>query len=178
MLSLHEVIVPSFKRTIKVMGRLLARGESFCREQGIELEDLASTRLHPDMQPLRFQIGAALHFSMGSLDALKSGTLRPPIDLIIPDYAGLQSQISSAVAKLEASAPNEIDDHAGSSIVFEASDRRPVFTGKGLLLSFALPNLHFHATTAYDLLRVRGVRLSKKDYLGELDTETSKPSSG
>jgi hypothetical protein len=42
------------------------------------------------------------------------------------------------------------------------------FTAEGFLLSFSLPNLHFHATTAYDILRTKGVPLGKRDYMGPL----------
>ena len=38
------------------------------------------------------------------------------------------------------------------------------------LLSFSLPNFHFHAVTAYDILRTRGVPLGKRDYEGQLRT--------
>jgi hypothetical protein len=39
---------------------------------------------------------------------------------------------------------------------------------EGFLMSFSLPNLHFHATTTYDILRARGVPLGKRDYLGQM----------
>jgi len=39
-------------------------------------------------------------------------------------------------------------------------------------MSFSLPNLHFHATTAYDMLRMRGVPLSKRDYLGRMQIKS------
>ena len=42
------------------------------------------------------------------------------------------------------------------------------FTAEGFLTSFSLPNLHFHATVAYGLLRARGVKLGKRDYLGAM----------
>ncbi len=42
------------------------------------------------------------------------------------------------------------------------------FKAEGFLLSFSLPNFHFHATTAYDILRMKGVPLGKRDYLGKM----------
>ncbi len=33
-------------------------------------------------------------------------------------------------------------------------------------MSFSMPNLHFHATTAYDMLRMKGVPIGKRDYMG------------
>jgi len=31
-----------------------------------------------------------------------------------------------------------------------------------------MPNLHFHATTAYDILRMKGAPLGKRDYMGAM----------
>ena len=53
-------------------------------------------------------------------------------------------------------------------MAFVMGERRMPFTAEGFLMSFSLPNLHFHATTAYDILRMQGVPLGKRDYLGGL----------
>jgi hypothetical protein len=42
------------------------------------------------------------------------------------------------------------------------------FTTEGFLLSFSLPNVHFHAATTYAILRHLGVTLGKLDYLGDM----------
>jgi hypothetical protein len=42
------------------------------------------------------------------------------------------------------------------------------FTAENFLLSFSLPNFYFHATTAYDILRWKGVKLGKTDFLGAM----------
>jgi len=47
-------------------------------------------------------------------------------------------------------------------------DMRQPFTAEGFLLSFSLPNFYFHATTAYDILRAKGVPLGKGDFMGAL----------
>ena len=46
------------------------------------------------------------------------------------------------------------------------------FTAEGFLMSFSLPNFYFHATTAYDILRSKGVPVGKMDFLGQLDIKT------
>ena len=40
------------------------------------------------------------------------------------------------------------------------------FTGIVYLSFFTIPNLHFHLTTAYNILRHNGVPLGKIDYFG------------
>jgi hypothetical protein len=48
--------------------------------------------------------------------------------------------------------------------------RRLAFTAETFILSFSLPNFHFHAVTAYDILRANGVPIGKRDYEGRLRT--------
>ena len=64
--------------------------------------------------------------------------------------------------------PESIDALEGAEVVFEFRDTRLPFTAEQFFLSFSLPNFYFHATTAYDILRSRGVPLGKRDYLGRL----------
>ena len=54
----------------------------------------------------------------------------------------------------------------GKDVVFQMGDFKMPFTAEGFLMSFSLPNLHFHATTAYDILRLKGAPLGKRDYMG------------
>jgi hypothetical protein len=49
---------------------------------------------------------------------------------------------------------------------FEMGEMRMPFTSEDFLLSFSQPNFYFHATTAYDILRWKGVKLGKRDFMG------------
>ena len=62
--------------------------------------------------------------------------------------------------------PDEINALEGKDVLFQFGDMKMPFTAEGFLLSFSVPNLHFHATTAYDILRMKGVPLGKRDYMG------------
>jgi hypothetical protein len=62
------------------------------------------------------------------------------------------------------------EDNASTSIWVP---RTLAFTSETFLLSFSLPNFHFHAVTAYDILRSRGVPLGKRDYEGRLRTRSA-----
>ena len=72
----------------------------------------------------------------------------------------------------EAVVPDEINALEGRDMLFQMRDFKIPFTAEGFLLSFSLPNLHFHATTAYDILRTRGAPLGKRDYLGAMRVKT------
>ena len=170
-LTLYEATIPRFLQTTAAMAGILARGRSFCDETGFDPEDLAEARLHPDMKPLRFQIRAAIHFSIGSLDALTTGTLGIPNDPTFYDYSGLEALVATSLHRLETIVPSMIDDYAAASIVFAAGERRPRFTGKGLLLSFALAEPVFSRDhglrhPAYERRAARQARLSRTSRFG------------
>jgi hypothetical protein len=71
---------------------------------------------------------------------------------------------------LKAYTPDEVNSWAGKDLDLQIGPRRLAFTSETLILSFSLPNFHFHAVTAYDILRTRGVPLGKRDYEGRLRT--------
>jgi uncharacterized protein len=76
--------------------------------------------------------------------------------------------IGKAETALEEFTPDEVNDWAGKDLDLQIGPRRLAFTPETFILSFALPNFHFHAVTAYDILRTRGVPLGKRDYEGQL----------
>ena len=55
------------------------------------------------------------------------------------------------------------DDKA---INFKAGPREMSFNGSDYLLKWVIPNMMFHCTTAYDILRHNGVPVGKRDFLG------------
>lgn len=78
--------------------------------------------------------------------------------------------MNRAKAALEALSPDEVNTWAGKHLDLQIGPRRLAFTTETLILSFSLPNFHFHAVTAYDILRSQGVPLGKRDYEGRLRT--------
>src|SRR3546814_20483136 len=76
--------------------------------------------------------------------------------------------ISDAQEALRQITPEEINRHEDGEVVFRFKDFTLPFTTEHFLLSFALPNFYFHAATAYDILRMKGVPLGKGDYLGQM----------
>jgi hypothetical protein len=74
---------------------------------------------------------------------------------------------------LKAFTPDEVNGWAGKDLDLQIGPRRLSFTSETFILSFSLPHFHFHAVTAYDILRSRGVPLGKRDYEGRLRTRSS-----
>ena len=83
-------------------------------------------------------------------------------------YSDLQKLVTDAQGKLEALKPDEVNALEGKDVAFQFGETKIPFTAETFVLSFSLPNFHFHATTAYDILRSRGVPVGKRDYMGRL----------
>jgi hypothetical protein len=103
---------------------------------------------------------------------MKKGLFQPQTDIPPLGYAGLQKAVADARAALEKLKPAEVNGLEGRDVVFQFRDFKMPFTAQGFLMSFSIPNFHFHATTAYDILRSKGVPLGKRDYMGPMRLKT------
>jgi hypothetical protein len=84
------------------------------------------------------------------------------------DYAGLQKYLADALAALTAMTPDSVNKFEGGKVIFKLGGKEIPFTAENFILSFSLPNLYFHTTTAYDILRTKGVPIGKVDFMGAL----------
>ncbi len=167
-LSLYEISVPNYLQTLGAVGAFLDKAQAHFRESGIALGEIVGTRLYPDMLPFRFQIQSVVHHSVGAIEGIQQGVFRPPSNLPEHTYDELQKLVSDARETLQKVAPETVNARAGADMTFEIRGTKVPFTAEGFVLSFSLPNFYFHATTAYDILRSRGVPIGKRDYLGRM----------
>jgi hypothetical protein len=167
-ISLYDCSVTSFLQVLGAVSAFLEKGRAHLVETGKDPEAIVTTRLHDDMLPFAFQIASVAHHSKGALAGAKAGLFHPPGPPGQPTYAELQKWVADAQAELKALTPDEVNALEGKDLVFHLGSRQLPFTVENFLLSFSTPNLHFHATTAYDILRQAGVPLGKRDYMGAL----------
>ena len=109
---------------------------------------------------------------MKTIEALSSGEFAPPMHAFNhkpteDDFERLIAVTKESVAFMHGQSADEIDDLAGKTIVFKLGANEMPFTTENFVLSFSLPNFYFHATTAYDILRMKGVKIGKMDFLGK-----------
>ena len=168
--SLYDLSVPTFLQTVRAVGGFLDRAVKHCVEAGADPDDFVQARLFDDMAPFHFQIEAAWHHSVWGMEAVKTGLFVPPALVGPVPFADLRAMIARAETALEAFTPDEVNGWADKYLDLQIGPRRLAFTPETFILSFALPNFHFHAVTAYDILRTRGVPLGKRDYEGQLRT--------
>ena len=167
-LSLYDASVANYLQTLGAVGGFLERGLKHFSETNIDPETMVEARLTSDMLPLRFQIISVAQHSRGAIEAAQSGEFRPPSFKTPYDYAGLQGLIAQTIEAVSAWTPEAVNALGGREVVFHVGDHKLPFTAEGFLMSFSLPNFYFHATTAYDILRMKGVPLGKRNYMGAL----------
>lgn len=170
--SLYDLSVASYLQTLTGVSGFLDKGLAHLTSTNIDPATVVETRLRPDMLPFRFQIQSVAHHSLGAIEGIKRGVFAPPSDAPAHNYAGLQKLVTDARETLAKIAPADVNAFEGRDMIFQFRDFKMPFTAENFVLSFSLPNLHFHATTAYDILRMQGAPFGKRDYLGPLRLKT------
>ena len=165
-ISLFDAAVLSFRQTVGAVGGVLAKGRAHFEAEGVNPDSFIETRLIADMLPFRYQIYSVVNHSVGALEACKGGVFTPGASLGPDSWAGLEALIAEANTALAAFTPDEVNALEGKDVMFAFGKTQMPFTAEGFLLSFSMPNLHFHATTTYALLRGKGMKLGKRDYMG------------
>jgi len=169
MISLYDISVATYLQTLAGLSTVLDKGLAFCKENKIDPDTLVGMRLYDDMHPFRFQVHQSVRHSQGALEAIKSGQFSPgPQGAENDNYAALQALVAGAQTALQNLKPEAINARAGGDVLFSAGKFELPFTAENFILSFSLPNFYFHVTTAYDILRLKGVPLGKRDYLGPM----------
>lgn len=171
--SLYDLSVPTFLQTVRAVAGFLDRAATHCVDTGADPNSFVSLRLFEDMAPFHFQIEAAWHHSVWGFEAMRTGMFTPPALVGPVPFTELQAMMARAKATLSALTPDEVNEWEGKDLDLQIGPRKLAFTSETLILSFSLPNFHFHTVTAYDILRSNGVPLGKRDYEGQLRTRSS-----
>jgi hypothetical protein len=153
-----------FVRTLGALAHILEKGRAFADETGLAHDALLQARLRDDMYPLVKQVQLAS-------DAAKFAAVRVgQVETVVmadeeASFADLQTRIARTTAFLEAVPADSMDGREAAEIVLKLPNNSFTFTGRDYVLGFALPNFYFHVTTAYAILRHKGVPLGKRDFL-------------
>ncbi len=163
-ISLHAATVPSM---LQLLGA--ARGWiDKAAASGLDEKEVISACLISDMLPFGYQVKSMAVHSMGAFEGVRRGVFSPDMSEPPASFAGLRTRVGEAIAYLEALTEAELEALRGGTMRFEVGTKRLPFVVDDFLLSFSQPNFYFHAATAYGILRAKGLKLGKIDYLGAL----------
>ncbi|MGY2733809.1 DUF1993 domain-containing protein [Sphingomonas sp. UYP23] len=166
--SLYAAVVPPYIKMLENLGKLLAKAEAHCSEAGIDEIEIFDARLASDMHSFAYQIKSTVVHSIGAIEGVQNGSFSPDMAPFDKSFSALSGRLETARLVLAALKPAEIDAFVGRPIQIVIKDYHADFAAEDFLLTFSVPNFYFHATTAYDILRYKGLRIGKVDYLGRL----------
>jgi hypothetical protein len=164
-ISMYQASIPILIKTLANLAGILRKAEAHASSKKIDPDIFIQGRLYPDMFPLARQIQIATDVAK-SCPARLSGQTPPAYEDSERTFAELQTRIAKTITFLDSFTPVQIDGTEEASITLMFGKREFTFQGLAYLLEFVLPNVYFHVTTTYAILRHWGVELGKADFLG------------
>lgn len=163
--TLADATLPHARASVKVLSHLLDKIE---QSTSPTPEALLAARIHENMLPLTFQFHFALDLlaklaarlqgdepkDLGSLDSLKT-------------VADARARIDTVTAVLESADANKIASRSEEIVEYGRGPNNPPghMKARDYAAGYSLPNIYFHVTTAYNILRKEGIEIGKMDYL-------------
>ena len=165
-ISMYTVSIPVFIQHLGGLGAVLDKAAAWAGARKVNEADLLNMRVSPDMFNLTRQVRAATDHAANAAGRLAGKELLKFAN-DETTIAQLKDRIAKTIDYLKAFKPGDIDGTEGKdiSITFPSGQTRQ-FTGQSLLLGNSLPNFWFHTTTAYDIVRLCGVEVGKRDFMG------------
>jgi hypothetical protein len=163
---LYDITITQFSKMLQNLSQILDNAGAHADAKKFEMEVLLNSRLAPDQFALLRQIQIACDTAKGGAAKL-TGKDAPSHDDSEQSLAGVKTRIEATLAYLQTFSA---EDFAGAE---ERRISQPRWAGKSLsgsefALQHMIPNLYFHITTAYSILRSNGVAVGKRDYLGPM----------
>ena len=164
-MSMYANSIPVLQRALTNYSNIIKKAEAHVEENKLEESALTAFRLFPDMLPFRVQVIIACDMAKGC-GARLSGIEAPKFEDNESTFAELQERIAKTLSFLNELTAEQIDGTEDKAITIQAGPYELNFTGQEYLNTFVLPNVYFHITTGYNILRHNGVVLGKMDYMG------------
>ncbi|MEI9992624.1 MAG: DUF1993 domain-containing protein [Rhizomicrobium sp.] len=163
--TIYDASIPVMIRSLTSLSKILDKAVAQAKADDLPLSELLEARLAPDMRPFTHQIQLASDAAKGA--AARLADVTPPG---MPDtettFPELHTRLQKTIAFLETIRPEQLAGAEDREIVLKFPSGERKFTGRDFLAGYALPNFLFHVTTAYALLRHKGIVIGKSDFLG------------
>lgn len=157
--------VSALPNMLSNLEHLLRKAEANAEERGIDAEIILNARLAPDMWPLKKQVQTCAELAKNAPYRI-AGTDAPSYEGQPETFAECYDVVAKAKADIANVAAADLDGKEGREFSLKMGPREMDFTGISYLSGFSVPNIYFHMTTVYNILRHNGVPLGKIDYFG------------
>ena len=165
-LSMYQASAPVFIRALGNLTHVLKKGEAHAKAKNVTDEALLQTRLIIDMLPLIKQVQIACDMAtrgMARLAGVEPQSFEDNETTLEQAY----DRIARATGYIKSFTPEQIDGSESRAIHLKMRSGELNFDGQTYLLHFLIPNVFFHCTTAYNILREAGTEIGKMDFVGQ-----------
>jgi len=165
-ISMYDAAVKTGIRMMTNLAALLEKAAQHAEARKIDPAVFVGARLAPDMFPLARQVQIAS--DTAKIGAARLAGVEAPAwkdeELTLPELA---ERARRTVTYLETLQSAQFEGAEDRVVRWKSRSTEREMAGLAYLLHHLLPNLHFHCTTTYAILRHNGVELGKMDYLGK-----------
>ena len=164
-LSMSQASIAIYAQQLNSLSALLDKAAEHCRAKGVNPSELIEARLAPDMFPFSRQVQVATDQAKGATARL-SGQEIPKFEDTETTFDELKARIAKTLDFIKSVPASAIDGSEERDVTLTVGGQPRTIKGQRYLVHNSLPNFFFHITTAYDILRHKGVEIGKRDYLG------------
>ena len=166
-ISMYQASVPRIVNMLTNLDHLLDKALVHIETKKWNEAALTQFRLYPDMLPMTRQVQIACDTAKGVVARL-AGVDIPAYEDNEVSFGDLKQRIAKTMAFINGFGPEQIDGTEDKDIVTKRGDVETHYKGMQFLLNHAMPNIYFHVTTVYTILRHNGIEIGKRDYLGKV----------
>jgi hypothetical protein len=167
-LSIHDASVPVLARALTNLAGIIEKGRLHAESEKVEPAVLLGMRLSPNMFAFTRQVQVVTDTAKGCMARL-AAVEAPKYDDTEASFGELKQRVEKTLAYVKGFEPRQLEAADSRAIVVKFPNSTLNFkSGWDYLLSFVLPNVYFHSSMAYGILRHAGVELGKSDFLGNI----------
>ncbi|WP_039914754.1 DUF1993 domain-containing protein [Cellvibrio mixtus] len=164
----YDLTVVQFSKILNNLNNFLDKAAAHAEAKKYDVSVLLNSRLAPDQFNLIRQVQIACDTAKLGVARLTGKVELAPVhadtETTLPE---LKARIQAVLDYLATFTPADFAETAERHISQPRWEGK-YLTGYEFAIQHAIPNIYFHVTTAYAILRHNGVDLGKKDYLGSL----------
>jgi hypothetical protein len=165
-ITVQAVTVDVFANSLNSLSELLEKGLASATARKFDPSVLLNARLAPDMFPLSRQVQIACDLAKNSVARL-AGVEPPRFDDNEKTVEELRARIAKTIDYLKGIPASAFEGAEDRDLKVPAGpDKFLDFKGLDFVQRWAIPNVFFHITAAYAILRHNGVDIGKKDFIG------------
>ncbi len=164
-ITMYDTLVPTANRMLGNLSTFLDKAEALATAKKIDAAVLLNSRLAPDMLPLTRQVQIATDMAKGAAARL-TGTEIPKFEDNETTIAELKARIAKTLAFVNSVDAAKFGGSEDREVTLQTRTGDRHFKGLNYLRDYVLPNVYFHTTTTYAILRHNGVELGKNDFIG------------